>query len=282
MTINDAGTVAIGDLKVPRFGYGTMRLTGRAIWGPPADPEEAVRVLRRAVELGVRVIDSAWYYGPDAAHNLVREALSPYPEDLVLVTKLGGSRREDKSWFAALTPAELREGCERDLRLLGVDSIPVTHLRWMDDSSSFEDALGTMLELKAEGKIERIGLSNVSLEQLDAAMAETDIVTVSNLYSVGQRDDDPVLQRCTEEGVAYLPFFPLAMGRVGRESVVAAVAERLETTASVVALAWLLQRSPMMLPIPGTSKVAHLEENVSAASLVLTPADLAELDGTVA
>jgi pyridoxine 4-dehydrogenase len=160
----------------------------------------------------------------------------------------------------------------------------VTHLRWMGDESetSFEDSLAVMVELQQEGKIERIGLSNVTLEQLDAAIAEVEIVTVSNLYSVGQRTDDPVLQRCTEEGIAYLPFFPLAMGKVGRESVVAAVAARLGTTASVVALAWLLQRSPAMLPIPGTSKVDHLEENVSAADLILSAQDLAELDGTVA
>ena len=199
MSVAAAGTVTIGELTVPRFGYGTMRLTGPGIWGPPTDQDEAVRVLRRAVELGVRVIDSAWYYGPEAAHQLVREALSPYPDDLVLVTKLGGSRREDKSWFAALTAELLRKGCEDDLRLLGLESVPVTHLRWMgDDSASFEDALATMLELKAEGKIQRIGLSNVSLEQLDAAMAQTEIVTVSNLYSVGQRADDPVVDRCTE------------------------------------------------------------------------------------
>jgi pyridoxine 4-dehydrogenase len=284
MTIDNAGTVGIGDLTVPRFGYGTMRLTGPGIWGAPHDHDEAVRVLRRAVELGVRVIDSAWYYGPEAAHQLVREALWPYPDDLVLVTKLGGARNEDKSWYSALSPALLRMGCERDLSLLGLETIPVTHLRWMDDESetSFEDSLAVMVELQQEGKIERIGLSNVTLEQLDAAMAEVEIVTVSNLYSVGQRKDDPVLQRCAEEGIAYLPFFPLAMGKVGRESVVAAVAARLDTTASVVALAWLLQRSPVMLPIPGTSKVDHLEENVSAADLILSAQDLADLDGTVA
>lgn len=284
MTVAAAGTIAIGDLTVPRFGYGTMRLTGPGIWGPPKDHDEAVRVLRRAVDLGVRVIDSAWYYGPEAAHELVREALWPYPDDLVLVTKLGGARREDKSWYPALTPELLRKGCEDDLRLLGLESVPVAHLRWMGDESGvdFDEALGAMIELQKEGKIERIGLSNVDLGQLDTAMAQVEIVTVSNLYSVGQRADDPVLLRCTEEGVAYLPFFPLAMGRVGRESVVAAVAQRLGTTATTVALAWLLQRSPVMLPIPGTSKVAHLEENVGAVDLVLTAEDLAELDGTVA
>ena len=162
MTIDAAGTVTIGDLTVPRFGYGTMRLTGPGIWGPPADRDEAVRVLRRAVELGVRVIDSAWYYGPDAAHRLVRDALAPYRDDLVIVTKLGGARREDKSWYTATTPAELRAGCERDLSLLGLESIPVTHLRWMEGGGSYEDALATFIALCDEGKIQRIGLSNVS------------------------------------------------------------------------------------------------------------------------
>jgi pyridoxine 4-dehydrogenase len=280
MTVEPAGTVTIGDLNVPRFGFGAMRLTGPGIWGPPADHDEAVRVLRRAVELGVRVIDSAWYYGPEAAHQLVREALWPYPDDLVLVTKLGGARRPDKSWYSALTPELLRKGCEDDLRLLGLDAVPVTHLRWMGEDSGveFDEALGTMIELQKEGKIERIGLSSVSVEQLDVARAQVDIVTVSNLYSVGQRADDPVVDRCTEAGIAYLPFFPLAMGKVGRESIVAAVAERLGATAPTVALAWLLQRSPVMLPIPGTSSVAHLEENLAAADLTLNTAELASLD----
>jgi pyridoxine 4-dehydrogenase len=284
MTISNIGTIAIGDLKVPRFGFGAMRLTGPGIWGPPADPDECVRVVRRAVELGVRVIDCSWYYGPEASHKILREALAPFPDDVVLVSKLGAWRERDRSWHPAVSPEQLRAGCERDLELLGIDSVPVTHLRWTSGegvTTTFEDALATMVELRDEGKIQRIGLSNISLEQLDLALTGTEIVTVSNLYSVGQRGDDPVVDRCTELGIAYLPFFPLAMGKIGRESVVAAVAERLETTASVVALAWLLQRSPVMLPIPGTSKVGHLEENVSAVELVLTPADLAELDGTI-
>ena len=285
MTINDAGVVTIGDLTVPRLGFGSMRLTGPGIWGPPADPEECVRVVRRAVELGVRVIDCSWYYGPEASHQILREALAPYPDDVVLVSKLGAWREHDRSWRPAVSPEELRAGCERDLELLGIESVPVTHLRWTEGdgvTTTFEEALGAMIELVKAGKIQRLGLSNVTLEQLDLAMAQTEIVTVSNLYSVGQRTDDPVVDRCTERGIAYLPFFPLAMGKIGRESVVAAVAERLDTTASVVALAWLLQRSPVMLPIPGTSKVGHLEENLSAAALTLTAADLAELEQTVA
>jgi pyridoxine 4-dehydrogenase len=285
MTVSDAGTIGIGNLTVPRFGFGAMRLTGPGIWGPPADPDECVRVVRRAVELGVRVIDCSWYYGPESSHKILREALAPYPDDVVLVSKLGAWREHDRSWHPAVSPELLRAGCERDLELLGIDSVPVTHLRWTSGegvTTTFEDALATMVELRDEGKIQRIGLSNVSLEQLDLALTGTEIVTVSNLYSVGQRDDDPVVDRCTELGIAYLPFFPLAMGRIGGEAVVAAVAERLDTTASVVALAWLLQRSPVMLPIPGTSKVGHLEENVSAVELVLSREDLAELDGTVA
>lgn len=282
MTIETAGAIAIGDLSVPRFGYGAMRLTGPGIFGPPPDEAEAVRVLRRAVDAGVRLIDSAWYYGPEAAHRLVRKALAPYPDDLVLVTKLGAARREDKSWYVATTEAELRAGCERDLALLGLESVPVTHLRWLEGGASYEDMLATLIALRDEGKIQRIGLSSVSLDQLNQALTAIEVVTVSNLYSVGERRDDAVVDRCTELGIAYLPFFPLAMGKIGGEAVVAAVAERLNASATTVALAWLLQRSPVMLPIPGTSKVAHLEENLAAADLVLSAADLAELDTTVA
>jgi aryl-alcohol dehydrogenase-like predicted oxidoreductase len=282
--IDAAGTTTIGDLTVPRFGYGAMRLTGPGIWGPPADRAECVRVVRRSYELGIRLIDCSWYYGPEHSHSILREALWPFPDDLVLVSKLGAWREHDRSWHPALDREQLRAGNQRDLDLLGVDTVAVTHLRWSDHDQpvTFEEALAAMVELRDEGRLQRIGLSNVSLDQLDLAREAIDVVTVSNLYSVGQRGDDPVVDRCTEAGIAYLPFFPLAMGKVGRESVVASVAERLETTPSVVALAWLLQRSPVMLPIPGTSKVGHLEENVSATELTLSPADLAELDGTIA
>lgn len=278
-----AGTVQLGDLTVPRMGYGAMRLTGPGIWGPPPDRDEALRVLRRAVELGVRVIDCAWYYGPETSHELIAAALSPYPADLVLVTKLGGGRSADQGWHAAVTPAELREGCERDLRLLGIDSVPVTHLRWMDEpGASYEDALATMLDLQQEGKIQRLGLSNVSQTQLEAAQAETPIACVSNLYSSAQRDDDPMVERCTADGIAYLPFFPLAMGQTARDEALVTVAERLGATPSQVAIAWLLARSPVMLPIPGTRRVAHLEENVAAAELVLGDDDRALLGGGAA
>ncbi|MGI8552751.1 MAG: aldo/keto reductase [Dehalococcoidia bacterium] len=269
MSIAGAGTVQLGDLSVPRFGYGTMRLPGPGIWGPPADRDEAIRVLRRAVELGVRVLDTAWYYGWDIANELVAAALQPYPDDLVLVTKLGGARRGDGSWYSDLSPAGLRAGCERDLRVLGVDSIPVTHLRWSgrDADEHFEQALQTMLDLQREGRIQRIGLSNVSVAQLDQALRRTAIVSVSNPFSLTQRTDESTLERCEREGIAYLPFFPLAAGAIGRQEDVEAVARQLGLTPVQIALAWLLARSPFVLPIPGTSSVAHLEENIASADI---------------
>jgi len=284
MTAPDAGTLSLAGRDVPRLGYGTMRLTGPHIFGPPADRAEAVRVLRRAVELGVRVIDTSWYYGPYVANEILAEALHPY-DDLVLVTKLGGARRDDASWYSALTPDELRTGCEHDLRLLRVDSVPVAHLRWMPGADvPFDEALGAMIGLRDEGKIQHIGLSNVSPEQIDAALPVTPLATVSNAYSVVDRTDEATVDRCAREGIAYLPFFPLGASPVRSgagvtaQDVVAQVAKRLDATPTQVALAWLLQRSPTMVPIPGTSSVAHLEENVASAGLSLPADDVAELD----
>lgn len=280
-----ATTIALADHVVPRLGYGTMRLTGPHIFGPPADRPEAVRVLRRAVERGVRVIDTSWYYGPFVAQEILAEALAPYPADLVIVTKLGAGRGDDASWFPALTEAELRAGCEHDLRLLGVDSIPIAHLRWMDNPQvSFDEALSTMIALRDEGKIQHVGLSNISEAQLDAALARTAVATVSNAYSVLDRTDDALVQRCARQDIAYLPFFPLGASPVRSgagvtgAAAVAAVAARLGATATQVALAWLLQRTSTMVPIPGTSQVAHLEENLAAADLELSAQDLAALD----
>jgi pyridoxine 4-dehydrogenase len=277
-----AGTVRLADRDVPRLGYGAMRLPGPGVWGPPRDRAEALAVLRRAVDLGVRVIDTAWYYGLDVANELIAAALRPYPEDLVLVTKLGGARRDDGSWHAAVSDAELRAGCERDLRVLGLDAVPVVHLRWMGDGAgdgvSFADALGTMLDLRAEGKIQQIGLSNVTLDQLEQALAVTEVASVSNQYGPTQRDDQPVLDRCAVAGIPYLPFFPLAVGEVASDDRLATVAGRHGVSPAQAALAWLLARSPVMLPIPGTSRVAHLEENIAAAGLRLTDEDLALLD----
>lgn len=284
MNAADAGSLSLAGRNVSRLGYGTMRLPGPHIWGPPADRDEAIHVLRRAIDLGVRVLDTAWYYGLDIANELVAAALRPYPDDLVIVTKLGGARHEDGSWYSDVTAAGLRAGCERDLRVLGLDAIPVTHLRWSgrDEAVPFEEALGTLLDLQREGKIEQIGLSNVTLEQLDSALALTPIATVSNPYSLWARDDEPVLDRCARAGIAYLPFFPLAAGALERQQVVASIAREFNATPAQVALVWLLARSPVMLPIPGTGSVAHVEENVAAASLRLPAEALRRLEAAAA
>jgi pyridoxine 4-dehydrogenase len=286
MTAERAGTIEIAGLTVPRFGYGTMRLTGPKIWGPPADPPQAVAVLRRAVELGVRVIDTAWYYGDDVANGLVASALQPYPDDLVIVTKLGATRTENGGWRPGVRAEQLREGNERDRRVLGLDAVQLTHLRWGDgeevDGVRFADALDTMLELQSEGKIKQIGLSNVTVEQFDFALARTRIGSVSNLYSVTDRGGQGVLDRCTAEGIPFLPFFPLAVGKAASNDVVAEIAAEPTVSGTQVVLAWLLAKSPVMLPIPGTSSVAHLEENVEAAGLRLPADALDRLDAAAA
>jgi pyridoxine 4-dehydrogenase len=282
---NDAGIITVAGREVARFGYGTMRLTGPRIYGPPADRAEAVRVLRRAVELGVRVIDTAWYYGPYVAEEILAEALHPFPGDLVIVTKLGAARREDASWYTTLSADELRAGCEHDLRLLRLDSVPVTHLRWIDnDTVTFDEALGTMLELQQEGKIQHIGLSNIELSHYETAATKTEIATVSNAYSALDRTHDELLTRCEADGVPFLPFFPLGASPmrsgagVAAMDVVTEIAQRHDATPTQVAIAWLLARSPVMLPIPGTSQVSHLEENLAAADLALSDEDVAALD----
>jgi aryl-alcohol dehydrogenase-like predicted oxidoreductase len=282
---SDAGTTTIAGRVVPRLGFGTMRLTGPGIFGPPADREEAIRVVRRAYELGVRVIDTAWYYGPYVANEIVADALRPYPDDLLLVAKLGGGRGEDASWHGALRPDQLRAGCEHDLRTLGVEQVPVVHLRWIPTpGAGFEDALGTMLELQAEGKIGAIGLSTVDLAQYRLASSHTPVATVSNAYSLMDRTHDDLVARCEADGVAFLPYFPLGASPASHDigvdklAAVKAVGERLGATPIQVALAWLLARSPIMVPIPGTSSVSHLEENVGAADLTLGGEELAQLD----
>jgi aryl-alcohol dehydrogenase-like predicted oxidoreductase len=287
--ISAAGTVALGDLTVPRLGFGAMRLPGPRVWGPPADRDEAIRVVRRAIELGVRVIDSAWYYGLDVANEIIAAALRPYPEDLVLITKLGGARSVDGGWYNGLTPEGLRAGNERDRRVLGLDAVPVTHLRWMDGAPiTFDEALEVMLDLQQAGKIVRIGLSNVTAAYLDAALQRTPIVSVSNHFGPDHQDDVSMLERCEAAGIAYLPFFPLGAGAVARRpgegrpasdrpDALAAIAAKHGVTPAAASIAWLLHRSPVMLPIPGTGRVAHLEENVAAARIVLDADDMALL-----
>ena len=281
-------TIKLGDLEVQRLGFGAMRLPGPMVWGEPSDPEQARAVVRRVVELGMNFIDSSWYYGPDVAHRLIAEVLHPYPDDLVIACKLGGMRRPDKSWGAALRPEELREGCERDLRLLRRDRIDVCHLRVVGGSEvPFLESLDTMIELQREGKIRHLGLSNVTVGQLESALERTPIVTVQNLFHVGggaeearmthAHADEAVLDRCTQLGIPFLPFFPLAMGKLGQSSAIAALAARHEATPAQFAIAWLLARSPVMLPIPGTSSVAHLEENWAARSIAITADEVGEI-----
>ncbi len=212
-----AGTTKLGDLTVNRLGYGAMRLPGPGVWGPPVDRDEAIRVVRRAVELGVQVIDTAWYYGLDVANEIIAAALRPYPDDLVLVTKLGGARTPDGRWVSGMTPEGLREGCERDLLVLGLEAVPVVHLRWMEPAPiGFGEALDVLLDLQRAGKIQRIGLSTVGLEQVAEALGRTPIASVSNHFGPAYQADTPILERCAAEGIAYLPYFPLGGGRAGR------------------------------------------------------------------
>jgi pyridoxine 4-dehydrogenase len=280
LTINQSNDlIKIDDLTLPRFGFGAMRLPGPGIWGEPADRDEAVRVVRRAYELGIRVIDTAWYYGWDIANGIIAEALAPYPDDLVIITKLGGARREDGSWYSDYSRAALRAGCRRDLQVLRLDSIPVVHLRYIETANvPFEEALESMLEMRREGMIQRIGLSNVTLAQLDYALTVTPVATVSNRYSVLDREYEPVLSRCEERDLPFLPFFPLVIGKHDEEQVLHDVANAVGATPAQVALKWLLAHSPVMLPIPGTGKVAHLEENLASASIELGAEEMDRLD----
>lgn len=274
-------TIDVIGETVPRIGYGTMRLPGKNVMGPPKDHSTAIRVLQHSYDLGVRLIDTAWYYGPNVANELLAEALHPYSDDLIIVTKLGGKRDHAGNWLPANTPEELRKGMEHDLELLKIDSVPIVHLRWMSGTldDTFRDAFETMLHMKQEGLLKHIGLSNVTEEQLDYAMERTDIATVSNQFSFSDHHDDPMVDRCAKEGIAYLPFFPLDVGKVAEHAVLQRWAEALNITPTQVALAWLLHRSPTILPIPGTSSLEHLEENIAALDIELPEDALTELSG---
>ena len=282
-------TIRLGDLEVQRLGYGAMRLPGKDVWGEPDDLEGARKLLRRAVELGINFIDTAWFYGPYVSNRLIFEALHPYPRDLVIATKLGGKRLPDKGWAPAVRPEELRKGAEDDLRTLHLERLDVVHLRNMPGSGvPLMESLDALRALQAEGKIRHLALSCVDAPQVEAVLARTTIVAVQNVYSVlggggmiarvtHSEVDAPeaVLDLCTARGIAFLPFFPLAVGNVGKEQpALAAIAERHGVSPSQIALAWLLARSPMMLPIPGTSSVAHLEENWDARRIALSPTEL--------
>jgi aryl-alcohol dehydrogenase-like predicted oxidoreductase len=273
-----AGTVSIGgDLEVNRLGFGAMRITGRGIWGPPADHDEAVRVLRRAVELGVEFIDTADAYGPDVSEELIAEALSPYPEGLVIGTKGGLLRGGPGDWRPDGRPEHLRAACEGSLRRLRVDQIALYQLHRPDPAVPLEDSIGELVSLRAEGKIRHIGLSNVSARQLARALEATPIASVQNRYNPADRASDEVVELAATRGLAFLPWAPVGGQEPGEGKALAEVARRHGVSPVQVAIAWQLARSPQVLPIPGTSSVAHLEENVAAASLRLSADDLALL-----
>jgi pyridoxine 4-dehydrogenase len=273
------GTLTIGsDLKVRRLGFGAMRLTGRGIWGPPANEEEALRVLRRAIELGVNFIDTADSYGPEVSERLIAKALHPYPAGLVIATKGGLMRPGAGQWTPNCQPAHLKEACEGSLKRLKLERIDLYQLHTHDPRVPLEDSIGALAELQAAGKIRHIGVSNFSVSELKRAQKIAPIVSVQNMYNMSDRKSDPVLDRCAAEGLAFLPYFPLAAGNLSRGgSHIDAIAKRHHATSSQVALAWLLKRSPVMLPIPGTSSVAHLEENVAAAKVQLSDDDFRSL-----
>lgn len=276
--VEGSGTFTIGELEVHRLGFGAMRITGQGIWGEPKDPEEARSLLRRVVELGVDFIDTADSYGPAISERLIREALHPYPEGFVIATKGGSIRFGPNGWGADGRPEHLREACEGSLRRLHLDRIDLYQLHTVDPHVPLEESVGALKDLQDEGKIRQLGLSNVDVAELDRALVVADVVSVQNRYSLDDRGSEDVLRRCAELGIGFIPWFPLAAGRLtkGRESI-AEVARAYDATPAQIALAWLLARSPVMLPIPGTSRVDHLEENVAAASIHLTDEDLEHL-----
>jgi pyridoxine 4-dehydrogenase len=274
-------------LTVHRIGYGAMQLAGKEVWGPPADEGAAVAVLREAVALGVDHIDTSDFYGPHVTNQLIRRALHPYPEGLVIVTKVGARRPADASWQPALSPHELTAAVHDNLRNLGLDALDVVNLRVMGDGhgpaeGSIEAPLTALAELQRQGLIRHLGLSNVTAAQVAEGQAITDIVCVQNYYNLAHRHDDAFVEELAGRGIAYVPFFPLGGFTPLQSSELAAAAESLGATPMQVALAWLLQRSPNLLPIPGTSSVEHLRENLEAAALRLPAETVAELDGIAA
>jgi aryl-alcohol dehydrogenase-like predicted oxidoreductase len=271
-----------GKLPVTRLGYGTMQLTGPGVWGDPKDPDEAVRVLRRAVDLGVNFLDTADAYGPVVAEPLINKALHPYPADLVIATKVGHTRQGPGIWTPVGRPEYLRQQTEMSLRFLGLEQIPLMQLHRVDPKVPLEDQVGELAKLREEGKIRFIGLSEVTVDQLRAASEITPIATVQNLYNLANRSAEELLDYSAANGIGFIPWFPLATGELAKPgSPLASLAAKRGATPSQLALAWLLRRSPAMLPIPGTSSVSHLEDNVAAAGITLTEDEYAALEAAV-
>ncbi len=275
-----SGSFSIGgDLPVVRLGYGTMQLTGPGTWGEPADRASAIAVVRRAVELGVTLIDTADAYGPYVTDSILREALHPYGDDIVIATKVGFTRQGPNKWTPLGRPEYLRQQAELNLRNLGLESIDLLQLHRIDPSVPVEDQVGELAKLQSEGKVRHIGLSEVSVDDIVEARKTADIVSVQNRFNLTERQSESVLDYAEKEGLAFIPWFPLATGQLaGAGSPLTEVANELGRAPSQVALAWLLRRSPVMLPIPGTSSIEHLEQNVEAAHIELTDEEFAALD----
>jgi pyridoxine 4-dehydrogenase len=274
-----SGSFALGgELPVNRLGYGAMRITGEGIWGEPDDLDAARAVVRRAVELGVTFIDTADSYGPEVSERIIAEALHPYPDDVVVATKAGLTRTGPGEWHPVGRPEYLRQQCELSLRRLRVDTIDLFQLHRIDGAVPVEEQIGLLADLQREGKVRHVGLSEVSVEQLDAARDTVAVASVQNRYNLVDREHEAVLDRCAELGIGFIPWFPVAVGDLARPGgVLDDAAKRHDAAPAQLALAWLLHRSPVMLPIPGTSKVAHLEENCAAALLELGEDELAAL-----
>ncbi len=278
-----SGTFTLGgDLTVRRLGFGAMRLTGPGIWGPPEDPDEAVRVLRRVVELGITFVDTADSYGPDVSEALIRSALHPYPDDLVIGTKAGQVRPGPGKWVPLGPPEYLIQQVELSLRRLGLERIDLFQLHRLDARVPLADQIGTLADLRRQGKIRHIGLSEVTIEELAAAREITEIVSVQNRYNLTDRHSESVLEYAEREGLAFIPWSPIATGKLARPGgPLDALAKEHDVTPGQLALAWLLRRSPVMLPIPGTSRVSHLEVNTAAALIDLTDEEFEALTRAV-
>lgn len=273
MTINAAasGTFSLGDMPVVRLGYGAMQITGPGVWGEPRDRDEAIAVLRRAVDLGVTFIDTADSYGPDVSEEIIHEALHPYEHGIVVATKAGLARTGPGKWVPVGRPAYLKQQVELSLRKLGTERIDLIQLHRIDPEVPIADQVGALKELQDAGKVRHIGLSEVDVDQLKEAQRTAEIVSVQNMFNLANRTAEPLLDHCTAEGIGFIPWFPLATGELSKEgSVLTALAEQHDASPAQLALAWLLHRSPVMLPIPGTSSVAHLEDNLGAAAITLT------------
>lgn len=277
ISASQAGSVSIGgEVSVHRLGFGAMRLTGDGIWGPPKNRAEAIKLLRRAAELGVNFIDTADSYGPHVNEEVIAEALFPYAKDLVIATKGGWNRPGPNQWTHNATPAHLRKAVEGSLKRLRLERIDVYQLHHPDPVVAFEDSVGTLAQLKSEGKIRLVALSNVTQEHIERARRIVPIVSVQNRYSFADREWDYVVDYCERNGIVFIPWFPLGTGRVAGQ-ILDQIARAHEVTPHQVAIAWLLKRSPMMLPIPGTSSVKHLEDNVAAASVQLSDEEFQRL-----